>query len=43
MFGYTSSFLIGKDINIIIPSEIGKVHRKLMLKFFEKANSSVLN
>lgn len=43
LFGYTSTFLIGKDINIIMPSEIGKVHRKLMLRFFDNTNSSVLN
>lgn len=28
---------------MIMPKEIAKVHNKLMMKFFEKANSSVLN
>lgn len=40
---YSSQSLVGKDINIIMPKNIAKVHRSLMLKFFEKAESSVLN
>lgn len=43
LLGYTAKELTGKDINLIIPKEIAKVHTKLMLKFFEKAESSVLN
>lgn len=35
--------MIGNDINIIIPKDIAKVHHCLMLKFFDKANSCVLN
>lgn len=43
LLGYSSRELIGKDINLIIPRTIAKVHTLLMTKFFEKAESSVLN
>jgi PAS domain S-box-containing protein len=43
LMGYTPKELLGKDINTIIPHEIAKVHTKLMVKFFDKAESIVLN
>ena len=43
LLGFTSRELIGKDINTIIPRNIAKVHTQLLKKFFEKAESSVLN
>jgi PAS domain S-box-containing protein len=31
LVGYTSKELLNKDINMIIPKDIAKVHRELML------------
>ena len=43
MFGYKSDWLVGKDISVIMPELIGDVHRMLMMKFFDKAESPVIN
>ena len=43
LLGFTSQELIGKDIKTIFPRNIAKVHTQLLKKFFEKAESSVLN
>lgn len=43
MFGYRSDWLIGKDIGVIMPDLIGEFHRVLMARFFERANSPVIN
>lgn len=43
LFGYNPNNLKGQDISIIIPQSIAKVHKKLMLQFFDKAHSSILN
>lgn len=43
LLGYQPGELIGKDINTIIPKMIARVHYCLLTKFFDKAESSVLN
>eukprot|EP00347_Sterkiella_histriomuscorum_P015498 403356802 len=43
LLGYSPQELTGKDINTIIPRMIARVHQNLLIKFFDKAESSVLN
>jgi PAS domain S-box-containing protein len=43
MFGYHPDQLIGKNISVIMPEAVGEVHRKLMLRFFDKGESRVIN
>lgn len=43
MFGYRPDLLIGKDISVIMPESIGTVHRKLMMRFFDKGESPIIN
>lgn len=43
MFGYRPDQLIGKDISAIMPESIGCVHRKLMMRFFDKGDSPIIN
>lgn len=35
--------MTGRDINTLIPKSIAVVHASLMMKFFDKAESSILN
>lgn len=42
-YGFKPEDLIGKDINLIIPKMIAVVHSNLMIRFFDKAESTVLN
>jgi PAS domain S-box-containing protein len=43
MFGYRPEQLIGKDISCIMPESIGSVHRQLMMRFFDKGESPIIN
>ena len=39
IFGYNKNELIGKNINILIPELLIKIHNKLLLKYHERAKS----
>jgi PAS domain S-box-containing protein len=43
MFGYRPDQLTGKDIAAIMPEAIGSVHRQLMMRFFDKGQSPIIN
>lgn len=43
MFGFRPDWLVGKDISVIMPELIGSVHRQLMVKFFDKGESPIIN
>jgi hypothetical protein len=43
MFGYKAEWLVGKDISALMPDPIGVAHRQMILKFFDKPDSRIVN